>query len=109
MKKRLVLQGEFCDICGGEIDPYLNEQIYDEGNIYYACKKRLKASLMSPFSERKNREYAYNNIAPHDMILCGRCAYRFCKMFTEWKSTCEAEGEETRERRRLMLEGKRGR
>lgn len=107
MRKKIILQGEFCDACNRVIDPYLNDQFYYDGETRVACKKRLKASLMSPFSERRNMVYAHNNIDSHDMVLCGECAYRFYKMFIDWKSTCEAEGKDERERRRLMLEDKR--
>ena len=104
MKKKVVLKGTLCDICGRIIDPYLNEHIYDDGHSDVRCEKKLKVKMVSPFSQRNNSCFGYGNILSQKALVCGRCGFKFEKMFVEWKISCEIEGEEERKKRMLEFE-----
>ena len=104
MRKKIILTGQLCDVCGCIIDPHFNESVYFNGQTYNVCEKNLSVSLMSPSSQRHNKMYGFYNIAKQKDLICGRCAYKFNEMYASWKKECQDSGKAQRERLERQLE-----
>ena len=102
MKKKVVLKGQMCDICGCLIDDS-TEKITVDGETVEMPEKRLKVSMGPPLFRCHDFMDSTHNIQGHNVLLCSRCAYRFKVMFVQWKTQCEKEGWQERERLKAKL------
>ncbi len=112
MRKKIVLEGTLCDVCGRIAD---RENMYVGGynDWSYVSPKTLKIKMTGgPFfnicryppiihgkSRGRPRAKVYETVCP-------RCAAKLSKMYDEWRHECWKEGEMEREKRKLDFERK---
>ena len=105
MKKKVVLKGTLCDICGRVFNPWEIETVYStQHGTFQRCAKKLVVRLYSSFWFKTESEYFdWGNIDHRKCVVCPKCAWAFEEMFCQWKQRCKAEGKKERERMKLNL------
>ena len=103
MRKRVVIKGRICDICGRIIDNSGEADV--DGSKVTISDKVLRVSMYPPYKLIRYSDMGNccHNIARHKVLLCPECAYSFCTMFASWKSECEKRGWKERQRIKASL------
>lgn len=112
MRKKIVIEGTLCDVCGRIAG---REHMYVGGynDWSYVSPKTLKIKMTGgpfynicsepPYIRGKPRGKPRAEVYE---TVCPRCAAKLSKMYDEWRHECWRDGEQEREQRRLDFERK---
>lgn len=109
MKKRIVLEGELCDVCGRIAEPK-NMYVGGHNDWSYVGPKSLEIRMSGTdifydiTQYRKNRKGRPRS-RKFDTV-CPRCAAKLSNKFQAWLDECWRDGETDRMKRRLDLESR---
>ncbi len=106
MKRKIVIEGTLCDVCGRVAD---TRHMYVGGynDWSYVSPKTLTIKMTGgPFYNICSNPGSRADRAKEFETVCPRCAAKLSKMFDEWQRECWRDGEQEREKRQLDFERK---